>query len=76
MLASNNIHSFEFKCKAQYKFFAANNISGFVEIYNLLDEDIKYLVSFDVFNRKRKWSESDISYLTIKSNIIIEILPQ
>lgn len=75
MLASNNIHSFEFKCKAQYKFFAANNISGFVEIYNLLDEDIKYLVSFDVFNRKRKWSESDISYLTIISNIIIEILP-
>ena len=75
MLASNNIHSFEFKCKAQYKFFAANNINGFVEIYNLLDEDIKYLDSFDVFNRKRKWSESDISYLTIISNIIIEILP-
>lgn len=74
-LASNNIHDFEFKCKPQYNFFAKNNISGFVEIYNLLDEDIKYLVSFDVFNRKRKWSESDISYLTIISNIIIEILP-
>ena len=28
MLASNNIHSFEFKCKAQYKFFAANNINA------------------------------------------------
>lgn len=72
--ACTNIHVFEFKCKPQYRVFADNNVSGFVQVYNLIDEDVAYIISFDIFNRKRKWSESDMSYLTIISNMIIEIM--
>lgn len=72
--ACTNVHTFEFKCKPQYKIYADDNVNCFVQVYNIIDEDVAFIISFDIFSRKRKWSESDISYLTIISNMIMEVM--
>ena len=49
-------------------------IAEFVQCVTYFDDRPQVVVSFDVFNRPRKWSENDIDFLTILGKLIGDVV--
>lgn len=69
-----NIHKLEMDYPKLYQALAKQETAEFIHF--LLNQEGKpaVFITYDVFNRSRKWSEFDISMITIASRLIGEVL--
>ena len=69
-----NIHRIESDYEEVYKAYMKQEIAEFVQCVTYFEDRPQVVVSFDVFNRPRKWSENDIDFLTILGKLIGDVV--
>ncbi|MCI1268869.1 MAG: GGDEF domain-containing protein [Ruminococcus sp.] len=74
VLAVDNINELEGRADEAFTAFTSQNIMGTFQ-YLITDKSkIIALISFNYINRFKKWSETDVNYLTILCRIIAAVL--
>ena len=69
-----NIHRVERDYEEIYKAYMKQEIVEFVQCVTYFEDKPQVVVSFDIFNRSRKWSDNDIDFLTILGKLIGDVV--
>lgn len=69
-----NVHKMETRFKKMYQALIRQGTAEFIHYISYKDNKPAVFVTFDVFDRSRKWSEMDVSLMTIVSSMISDIL--
>ena len=69
-----NIHRIEIDHEEIYKEYMKQEIAEFVQCITYVANTPQVVVSFDVFNRPRKWSDTDVDFLTILGKLIGDVV--
>ncbi len=70
IFAIDNINMLEGRSQSAYIYMSENNILGAIQYIIQSDENIKGIVSYELNGHFKKWSDVDISYLTIISRAV------
>jgi len=69
-----NIHRIEKDYEEIYKVYMEQEIAEFIQCITYFKDKPQVVVSFDVLNRPRKWSDNDIDFLTILGKLIGNVI--
>lgn len=69
-----NINKIKSEFEEIYEVYLKQEIAEFVQCVTCFKDKPQVVISFDVFNRSRKWSENDTEYLSILGKLIGEVV--
>lgn len=72
--AETNIRKLEIPFPHAFELLQKQETCEFIQLIHKADDKPVMMISFDVFNRTRKWSESDISFLSIVGRLMLEVI--
>lgn len=72
--AETNIHKLKSRCNEAYRKFTEQETSEFIHCINCDSDKYTNVVTYEIFNRSRKWSENDINFLTILGKMIGSVM--
>lgn len=72
--AETNIRKIERVCATAFESYNRQETTGFVQCAVFSGTKVEALISFDVFGRKRKWSDFEIDFLTVMGKLVCSII--